>query len=695
VAKEVELSAYRNIGIMAHIDAGKTTTTERILYYTGNIHKIGDVHDGNTTTDWMIQEQERGITITAAAITCFWKNHRINLIDTPGHVDFTVEVERSLRVLDGAVAVFDGVHGVEPQSETVWRQADRYKVPRIAFINKMDRVGADFTMSVTTIRERLAANPVPFQLPIGAEDAFAGVIDLVHMQALTWSGGDESGATFATGPIPKELEDDARAAREFLVEKVAETDEALTEKFLEGQAIAPEEILRAARKATLAFQIVPVFCGSAFKNKGIQPLLDAVLALLPSPLDMPEMEGLSADDKEVPMTRKRLPEEPMSGLVFKIVSDPFVGQVTYVRLYSGVLEAGSAVLNARTLKRERVAKILLMQANHREELERASAGEIVAVAGLKLSATGDTICDQAKPIRYESVQFPTPVISAAIEPKSTADTDKMMKALERLSVEDPTFRVAFNAETAQTLISGMGELHLDIIIDRMKREFKVDANVGAPQVSYRETIGARASEEEEFHRDTGSLHQYAKVALTVEAVEGAPGELKFENKASPFQVPVAFVKGVRTGLEEALLAGPIAGFPVIGVKVTLTGGAFQDGVSDEIAFKIAAGLALRTALRKAQPVLLEPVMSIEVLAPENYLSNVINDLNSRHARVNNIGMRGHLQVVEATAPLAEMFGYTTQLRSISQGRASYTMQFSHYEPVAKATLDRITGRAPS
>lgn len=694
-SKKTDLSHFRNIGIMAHIDAGKTTTSERILYYTGKIHKIGEVHEGNTTMDWMIQEQERGITITAAAITCYWKDNRINIIDTPGHVDFTVEVERSLRVLDGAVAVFDGVHGVEAQSETVWRQADKYKVARIAFINKMDRVGADFQMSVTSIRERLNANPVPFQLPLGSEEAHRGIIDLIAMKALVWDGvTGEMGIKYETIDIPEELLDEATIAREFLVEKVAETDEKLTEMFLEGKEISESELWSAARRATIGFKIVPVFCGSAFKNKGIQPLLDAIIALLPSPLDMPNVIGYSADDAEVPMERRRVDDEPFSAIVFKIVTDPFVGQLAFARVYSGSINVGETVYNSRTGKRERVAKILTMTANQREEISQASAGEIVALAGPKLVATGDTICDQKNPIRYESVQFPTPVISVAIEPRTTSDSDKLGKSLERLAVEDPTFRVMFDPETAQTLIMGMGELHLEIIIDRLKREFKVDANVGAPQVSYRETIGSRAEETETFQREAAGLNQYAQVHVQIEPqVAVIPStEIEFENRATPFQVPPLFVKGVRTGLVESLLAGPIAGFPVIGVKATLLGGAFQDKVSDELSFKIAAANAMRTALRKASPKLLEPVMKLEVLVPENYLSNIITDLNSRHAKVSNISMRGHLQVVDATAPLAEMFGYSTQLRSISQGRATYSMQFAHYEPVSKQTLEKIIGR---
>jgi len=689
IVKKTDLSKLRNIGIMAHIDAGKTTVTERILFYTGKIHKVGEVHDGTATMDWMIQEQERGITITSAATTCFWHDHRINIIDTPGHVDFTVEVERSLRVLDGAVAVFDGVHGVEPQSETVWRQADKYKVPRIAFINKMDRTGADFTMSWESIKERLAANPVPFQIPMGAEDRFVGVIDIVKMKAYTWEG--EEGGSYLTNDIPAEFKDDADYAREMLVEALAETSDTLAEKYLEGEEISEAELMKAARDATIGFKIVPTFCGSAFKNKGVQTLMDAVINYLPSPLDLPDVEGLSADDKEVPMTRKRTPEEPFSATVFKIVADPFVGQLCYARIYSGVLETGKTVFNSRTLKRERVSKILFMHSNNREEIPVTQAGDICALFGLKNVATGDTICDQKDPIRYESVSFPEPVISLAIEPKSSADSAKLDKALERLVLEDPTFKVSFNPETSQTLINGMGELHLDIIVDRLKREFRVEANIGNPQVSYREAITKKVKVSEEFHRETGSLNQYAKVDISVEPVSDLMAPFEFINKTSPSQVPLELLKGVKMGIEESLQAGPIAGTAVMGVKVTLLGGGFQEDVSDEIAFKIASANALRRAMREAAPILLEPVMKIEVSVPEDYMSSVINDLNSRQARVANVSTRGHLQVIEATAPLSEMFGYTTQLRSNSQGRASYTMQFHTYEQVSKTTLEKITG----
>ena len=692
-----DLQKLRNIGIMAHIDAGKTTTTERILFYTGKIHKMGEVHEGTTTMDWMIQEQERGITITAAATTCFWRGNRINIIDTPGHVDFTIEVERSLRVLDGAVAVFDGVSGVEPQSETVWRQADKYRVARIAFINKMDRVGADFAASVDSIRTRLAANPVAFHLPIGAEDAFLGVIDLIRMKACVWpDGGDHAGDKFEIKDIPGELLADAKAARETLVERIAETDEQLAEKYLEGTTISEAELVAAARRATIGFKIVPVFCGSAFKKKGVQLLLDAIIDYLPSPLDLPDVQGFSADQSERVMARKRVAAESFSALAFKLMSDPFVGQLVYMRIYSGRLEAGTTVMNARTGKRERVSKILRMQANQREELAAAEAGDICAVAGLKLVATGDTLCEASAPIRFESVVFPEPVISIAIEPKSQADADKLMKSLDRLMNEDPSFRVSLNAETAQTLVSGMGELHLDIIVDRLRREFKVEANVGAPQVSYRETISATVRGEDKYVREGAGINQYGHVII--EASPTPPGAdsqdpLQFRNQAPETQIPKRFVDVIRRGLNEALLAGPIAGFPAIGVSVALLGGSFDPAIQDENGFKVAAANALRTAMREAAPLLLEPVMTLEVLVPEDYLSNVITDLNSRRAQVNNVTLRGHLQVVDASAPLAQMFGYSTQLRSISQGRATYTMKFSRYEQVANSVLMRITGRA--
>jgi len=690
-AKPADLKMLRNIGIMAHIDAGKTTTTERILFYTGKIHRVGEVHEGNTTTDWMIQEQERGITITAAAVTSYWKNHQINIIDTPGHVDFTIEVERSLRVLDGAVAVFDGVSGVEPQSETVWRQANKYKVPRICFVNKMDRVGANFEASVQSMRERLAANPVPFQIPIGAEDQFAGVIDLVRMKALNWGIGDTKGDKWDETDIPADLKDDAELAREFLIEQLANADDELAEKYLSGAAISEAEIKAAARRGAIQFKFVPVFCGSAFKNKGVQPLLDAVIDYLPSPVDLPAVEGMDVQDEDKKLTRKRTPEDHFSGLAFKIMSDPFVGQLSYVRVYSGKISVGEVVLNTRTDKKERIAKILRMQANDREELESVGAGEIVAIAGLKMIATGDTVCDHRHPIRYESVIFPEPVISIAVEVKSSADSDKMLKSLERLQNEDPSFRVSFNAETGQTLLSGMGELHLEIIVDRLLREFKVDCNVGNPQVSYRETISQSGRVEETHRREGAGVNQFAFVSVEFEPGP-KEGGLVFESKVKDAKLPKQYVDQVRKGLEEALLAGPIAGFPMVGVKAKLVDGKFDPAIPDPNAFKVAAGMALRRGLREAGPLLLEPVMALEVMVPEDYLSNVMTDLNSRRAQVNNVTMKGHLQSVEATAALSEMFGYSTQLRSISQGRATFTMRFASYEQVSSQTLKRITGQ---
>lgn len=689
MAKEADLGLLRNIGIMAHIDAGKTTTTERILFYTGKIHKIGEVHDGTATMDWMVQEQERGITITSAATSCQWKKNPINIIDTPGHVDFTVEVERSLRVLDGAVAVFDGVHGVEPQSETVWRQADRYNVPRIAFINKLDRVGASFDESIETMKERLKANPIAINIPIGVEDQFSGVVDLLTMQAFTWKDGSD-GHEFETIEIPANLKDDAELAREALIEAAAEFDDILMDKFLEGKEATIEEIKTAIRKGTLQLKLVPVLGGSAFKNKGIQPLLDAVVDYLPSPIDLPEMVGLSADDKETKLTRKRSNTEPFAALGFKVAVDPFVGQITYVRVYSGSIQVGDVVFNSRTGKRERIQKILQMYANKREEINEVSCGDIVAFVGPKDIYTGDTLCDQKAPIRFESVVFPEPVISIAIEPKSTAEITKMQKALEKLQAEDPSFKVSENQETAQTLISGMGELHLEIIVDRLKREFKVEANIGAPQVAYRESVQNKVKHSETLEREVAGKEQFAKVIIEVEPM-GDHSSVVFENKLPEGKLPPEYIKEVEKGVRESLVAGPIAAFEVIGLKVALIGAEFRVESSNELAFRVAAGNALREAVRNASPILMEPIMKLEILAPEDYLSNVITDLNSRRARVSNIGMRGHLQCVNATAPLSEMFGYSTQLRSISQGRATYTMTFESYDQVSKATLEKIRG----
>lgn len=684
------LGLLRNIGIMAHIDAGKTTTTERILFYTGKIHKIGEVHEGTATMDWMVQEQERGITITSAATTCYWKKHVINIIDTPGHVDFTIEVERSLRVLDGAVAVFDGVHGVEPQSETVWRQADRYKVPRIAFINKLDRVGASYEESIKSISERLNANPIALQMPIGNESDFTGVIDLITMKALIWDDGKGQGVNYKEDEIPEELLEAAQIARESMVEAVVEFDDTVMESFLEGEQVSNEQINACIRKGTLELGMVPVLCGSAFKNKGIQPLLDAVLAYLPSPLELNDVEGVSTDGKETPIVRKRINSEPFSALAFKIATDPFVGHLCYVRVYSGVLKVGSVVYNVRLAKRERVQKILHMEANSRKEVETASAGDIVALVGMKAVSTGDTLCDQKAPISFESLSFPEPVINIAVEAKSTSDANKLTKALERLCAEDPSFRVKEDKDTGQTLLGGMGELHLEVMVDRLLREFNIAANVGSPQVAYRESISEIVKLEESFEREISGQIKKATVTLRLEPNEEQE-EYGFENKCSRAQLPSEFVDSVKEGVFSALLSGPIAGYPVVGVKAVLESAKFEEEFADEVAFQIAGANAARACLQKGRPILLEPSMSVEVSVPEDYLSNVITDLNSRRAKVSNIGQRGHLQVVDAMAPLSEMFGYSTHLRSLSQGRATYTMKFNRYEQVSAETLARFRG----
>ncbi|MBP9707661.1 MAG: elongation factor G [Oligoflexales bacterium] len=688
-----DLKFVRNIGIMAHIDAGKTTTTERILFYTGKIHKIGEVHEGTATMDWMPQEQERGITITSAATSCEWRDYTINIIDTPGHVDFTVEVERSLRVLDGAVAVFDGVSGVEPQSETVWRQANKYKVPRITFINKMDRVGADFQKSLESIREKLLANPVAFQLPIGSEENFSGVIDLLTMRAYQWRRDQPSkdeANDYEVTDIPEDLLLDAQIARETLVERLSECDDDLMDKFLTGSEIGLVDLKRAARAATISFKIVPVFCGSAFKNKGVQTLLDAIVDYLPSPVDFSDIQGLSADDKEEILVRKRTEDDAFSAIAFKIMSDPFVGHITFIRVYSGSIKAGETVYNSRTDKRERIAKLLRMTANQREDLAEISAGDICAVAGLKFTATGDTLCDPKFPIRFESVVFPVPVISIAIEPKSQADSKKLMEALQRLEQEDPSFKVTYNAETGQNLISGMGELHLEIIVDRLQREFRVNANVGQPQVSYRESIQGKLKQHGKLDRDIGNEHQFAELTLEV-SPSGVQEPLIFENLLSEQQLTAEFVRAVQQGATESLAAGPLAGYPVYGVKVRLIEAKTEKLASSALAFKIAAAQTASEAIRAAQPMLLEPMMSLEVLAPEDYLSSVINDLNSRRCKVNNISQKNGLQAIDALVPLAEMFGYSTQLRSASQGRATYSMQFACYEAAPPQVLKRMTG----
>ncbi|MDT8317680.1 MAG: elongation factor G [bacterium] len=684
-----KLDTTRNIGIMAHIDAGKTTTTERILYYTGMSYKIGEVHDGAATMDWMEQEQERGITITSAATTCEWKNHKINIIDTPGHVDFTIEVERSLRVLDGAVAVFCSVSGVEPQSETVWRQADRYKVPRIAFVNKMDRIGADFFNGIDMIRERLGANPVALQIPVGAEENFAGVVDLVKMKAISYDE-ETMGMTYTEVDIPDDLKDKAAEYREKLVEAVAETDDALMEKYLEGEVLTVEEMISGIRKATLGFKFVPVMCGSAFKNKGVQQLLDAVVDYLPSPLDVPPMEGLIPDSEEVAY-RKAEDSEPFSALAFKLANDPFVGNITFFRVYSGKIESGSSVYNSTKGKRERVGRLVKMHANKREEVKEVGAGDIAAVVGLKLTTTGDTLCDENNQIILESMDFPEPVISIAIEPKTKPDQEKMGVALGKLAKEDPSFRVWTDEETGQTIISGMGELHLEIIVDRMFREFKVEANVGKPQVAYRETITKSVEAEGKFVRQSGGRGQYGHVWLKLEPNETGAG-FEFINNIKGGTVPSEYIGAVGKGVEEALDSGVKAGFPVVDVKATLFDGSYHDVDSSEMAFKIAGSMGFKNGAAKAGPVLLEPIMDVEVTVPEDFMGDVIGDLNSRRGKIMSMQARGSAQVVKAQVPLAEMFGYSTDLRSATQGRATYSMQFEHYERVPSGIADEIAAK---
>jgi elongation factor G len=686
------LDKIRNIGIMAHIDAGKTTTTERILYYTGRTYKMGEVHEGAAVMDWMAQEQERGITITSAATTCEWNGHRINIIDTPGHVDFTVEVERSLRVLDGAIALFDSVAGVEPQSETVWRQADKYHVPRIAYINKMDRIGADFERGVQTMIDRLGAHPVPIQLPIGAEQDFRGIVDLVQMKAIVYK--DELGKDQDVIDIPDELSAEADAAREHLLEEVSHYDDELVEMILEDQEISPERLKRAIRKATLSTKITPVLCGSSFKNKGVQPLLDAVLDYLPSPLEVPPVEGLepdkSSDNGGRPAHREASDDEPFAALAFKIMADPYVGKLTYFRVYSGSLDAGSRILNVNTGRTERIGRILMMHANEREEVKDVHAGDIAAAVGIKQVVTGDTLAAPDKPIKLETIVFPEPVIKVAIEPKTKADQEKMATALARLAEEDPTFQVRTNEETGQTEISGMGELHLEVLVDRMLREYKVDANVGRPQVSYRETIKGTAQKVEgRFVRQTGGAGQYGIVYVDVEP---APGEgFDFVNKVKGGSIPTEFIPAVEKGVEEALENGPRAGYPMVDVRVTLTDGKYHETDSSELAFKVAGSLALKAAVSRAKPILLEPIFAVEVVTPEEFMGDVIGDLNRRRGHVNGMEQRGNAQVITAYVPLAEMFGYATDVRSNTQGRATYTMQFDRYEEVPPNLADKIGG----
>jgi len=691
--ERVALDRVRNIGIMAHIDAGKTTTTERILYYTGRTHKMGEVHEGAATMDWMAQEQERGITITSAATTAFWRDHRINIIDTPGHVDFTVEVERSLRVLDGAVAVFDSVAGVQPQSETVWRQADKYKVPRIAFINKMDRTGANFFAAVQSMVDRLGANPVPIQIPIGQEDAHRGVVDLVEMKAIVYK--DDLGQDFEVTDVPAELAEQAQEYHHQLIDAVSNFDDEVLEAYLTDEnSVTADMLRRAIRAGTLADEITPVLLGSAFKNKGVQPLLDAVIDYLPSPLDVPAIQG--TDPKtDGELERKASLDEPFSALAFKVMSDPYVGKLTYFRVYSGKLKAGDRVLNTTTGKTERVGRILQMHANHREEREEIGAGEIAAGVGLKSTTTGDTLAIESAPIVLESMTFPAPVIAVAVEPKSKADQDKLGSGLARLAEEDPTFRVATDEETGQTIISGMGELHLEIIIDRLKREFNVEANVGRPQVAYRETISKPAEKVQgKFVRQTGGSGQYGDAIINL--YPQVPGEgYVFEDKIVGGKIPKEYIKPIDEGIQEAMGSGILAGYPVVDVKVELIDGSYHDVDSSERAFKIAGSIAFKEAMKRAKPKLLEPMMSVEVTTPEDYLGDVMGNLNSRRGRIENMAPVGNAQVVKALVPLSEMFGYATDLRSMTQGRADFSMQFDRYEEVPSTIAQEITEQSSS
>jgi elongation factor G len=682
------IERIRNIGIMAHIDAGKTTTTERILFYTGKTHKIGEVHEGTAEMDWMVQEKERGITITAASTTCFWKEHQINIIDTPGHVDFTVEVERSLRVLDSAIAVFDAVAGVEPQSETVWRQADKYRIPRICFINKMDKIDANFFRAVDSIKEKLGALAVPIQIPIGAESDFRGVVDLIEMKAIIWTG-DELGAKFHIEEIPSDLKDDAEMWRHNLIESLADVDDEFMEVYIEDEgAITSELIKKTLRKAVCDMRIFPVLCGSAFKNKGIQPLLDAIVEYLPSPIDIPPVRGYPVNEEvdEPTLVREAKDDEPFSALAFKVLTDQYVGKLTYIRIYSGVLSSGSYVYNSTKGAKERVGRILRMHANKRTEEKEAYAGDIVAVVGLKNTSTGDTLCDEQNPILLESMRFPEPVISVAIEPKTRNDQDKLSSALQKLSEEDPTFRVSYNEETGQTIISGMGELHLEIITDRLVREFKVNAKVGKPRVAYKETIRKKAIAEGKYIKQTGGRGQYGHVWLEIEPYEDG---FKFENRITGGVIPKEYIPAVEKGVREAMDTGILAGYPVINVKVAVYDGSYHEVDSSEMAFKMASYIAFKEAAKKASPVVLEPIMKVEVTVPEQYMGDVIGDINSRRGKVKAIDQRGNVKVITAMVPLAEMFGYATDLRSITQGRGNYTMQFSHYEELPKSIYEKV------
>ena len=690
------LEKTRNIGIMAHIDAGKTTTTERVLYYTGRSYKIGEVHEGTATMDWMVQEQERGITITSAATTSFWRDCRINIIDTPGHVDFTMEVERSLRVLDGAIAILDAVSGVEPQTETVWRQADKYQVPRIVYVNKMDRVGADYFRCLAMLKDRLGAHAVPIQLPIGREDKFRGVVNLIDEIAYVWSDDESLGQKFTTEAIPADMGEQVKEYREKMIEGLAEVDDHLMEKYLGGEKISPEEIRAAVRAGTISMKIFPVICGASFKNKGVQPMLDAVVDYLPSPLDIPPVKGINPETGE-PDTRPADPKAPFSALAFKIMNDKFVGQLVFVRVYSGTLNQGSGVYNSTRDKKERVGRLVRMHANDREDIEAVSAGDIAAVVGLKDTRTGDTLCDTNKGIVLESMDFPTPVIAVAIEPKTKADDEKLGLSLARLALEDPTFKVNVDPETNQTLIHGMGELHLEIIVDRLLREFRVEANVGKPQVAYRETIRQKAEAQGRFVRQTGGRGQYGDVWLEIEPA-GAGAGFVFENKLKGPAIPREYVPAVEKGVKEAAETGVLAGYPMVDVRVALTDGSYHEVDSSEMAFKIAGSMGFKEACRKAKPVLLEPVMDVEVVCPEEYMGSVVGDLNSRRGRIVSMEARAGAQLIRASVPLGQMFGYATDVRSMTQGRATYTMQFARYEEVPRAIAEeivaKVAGKAP-
>ena len=685
--KTTPLKDVRNIGIMAHIDAGKTTTTERILYYTGRLHRLGEVHDGAATMDWMDQEKERGITITSAATTCFWKDHRINIIDTPGHVDFTIEVERSLRVLDGAVACFCAVGGVEPQSETVWRQADKYKVPRIAFVNKMDRAGADYYNVIDMMKDRFGTNPVPLNIPIGAGETFKGVVDLIEMKAIMYA--EDDGQNFDVVDIPDELKDEANKWREHLLEETASNDEALMEKYLEGDEITTDELMPAIRKSCVSGDIIPMLCGSAFKNKGVQSLLDYIIEFLPSPVDVGEVSGVDVDDKEKELTRKPEDAEPFSALAFKIMTDPFVGRLTFVRVYSGKISKGDKIFNPNSGKMERVSRLMLMHSNKREDRDTINTGEIAGIVGLKDTRTGDTLCVKESPIILESIDFLDPVISIAVEPASNDDQENLGIALSKLAEEDPTFKVHSDEESGQTIISGMGELHLEVLADRLKREFKVNINIGNPQVSYKEGITKSVEQDTKYAKQSGGRGQYGHVVITVEPNELGKG-FEFENQIVGGVIPKEYIPSVKKGIEEATQNGVLAGFPIEDVKITLTYGSYHDVDSNEMSFKIAGSMAFKEAVKKASPILLEPIMSLEVTTPDEYLGSVNGDITSRRGIMKGMSLKNNFQIISAEVPLAQMFGYATELRSLTQGRAVFTMQFSHYSPLPQKLQDEIT-----